>query len=113
MAVTVRAGDLRHRVIVKQKATQTPNAVGEPQTTWSTLATVWAKVAPLSAREAERAKSVGEMVSHTVELRYRSDITAGMKITHRTRDLYINGVMDVDEAKVKLMLYCSEVPSGQ
>ncbi len=113
MSIAVKAGDLRQRVLIKQKNTETPNAYGERQTTWRTLASVWAKVAPISAREAERGKSFGETVSHQVEMRYRDDVTTGMKISHRSRDLYINGSIDDGELRTRLILFCSEVPSGQ
>ncbi|WP_395585520.1 head-tail adaptor protein, partial [Pseudomonas syringae group genomosp. 7] len=46
----VASGTLRHRVLIQQQVT-TRDSDGIEQTSWVDVATVWASVEPLSARE--------------------------------------------------------------
>jgi len=113
MTVSLKAGDLPHYVTIREKAsTATANAYGERTPTYQDVVSVWAKVRPITARETERAKSFGPTVSHAVETRYRTDLNTGMQLLHRGRTLLFNGIVDADEAKVKLIVYCSELPAG-
>lgn len=113
MTTTVQAGNLRHRITLRQKAsTTTANAYGERTPTYQDVATVWARVRPLNARENERAKSAGQSISHAIDIRYREGLDVGMQIVHRGRTLLLNGITDTDEDKVKMTLYCTELPAG-
>lgn len=50
--------------------------------TWSTLATVWARVDPLSPRdESVRAASVGASNQYLVTMHYRADVTPKMRLS--------------------------------
>src|SRR5688500_2618492 len=97
----MRSGLLRERVTI-QSATTVQDANGEPIPTWANLATnptVWASV--LSKASGERFISGGEQVqasvSHTVRIRYRSDVTVLMRLIWRTnRTLQIENVVDPD-----------------
>lgn len=88
-------GNLWTRVTIQQP-TATANTVGEPVLTWSTFATVWADVQPLSSRETERyAEAVGFM-THRVRIRYRSGLTSAMRIVYRNRVLEIGQITEHD-----------------
>jgi SPP1 family predicted phage head-tail adaptor len=110
----MRSGTLRERVTI-QSFTVAQDAAGEPIKTWGNLATnptVWANVGSRSS--GERFISGGEQVqasvSHTVRLRYRTDITVQMRLIWRTtRTLQIENVIDPDGRKADLILMCSEV----
>ena len=71
--------DLTERITI-----QTSSVVADDQggraTTWSTLATVWAAVRALSGREAIQARAVASEVNYEVVVRYRSDLTAKLRI---------------------------------
>jgi SPP1 family predicted phage head-tail adaptor len=83
------------RVTIQQPS-PTANEVGEPVLTWSTFATVWADVRPLSSREVERyAQAVGFM-SHRVAIRYLNGLTSAMRIVYRTRVLEIGQITEHD-----------------
>jgi len=109
----MRSGTLRERVTI-QAATVSQDAYGEPIATWANLATnptVWASVG--SRAGGERFISGGEQimanVSHTVRLRYRTDVTVKMRLQWRTsRYLYVENVVDPDGRKADLILMCSE-----
>jgi SPP1 family predicted phage head-tail adaptor len=93
--MTIRAGDMWARVTIQQPS-PTANEVGEPLLTWSTFATVWADVQPLSARETERyAEAVGFM-SHKVRIRYLNGLTSAMRIVYRNRVLEIGQITEQD-----------------
>lgn len=109
----MRSGTLRERVTIQQ-ATTVQDSYGEPIETWVNLAsnpTVWANVS--SRASGERFISGGEQVmatvSHTVRLRYRSDVTVKMRLIWRTnRTLYVENVIDPDGRKSDLILMCRE-----
>lgn len=110
----MRAGTLRERVTI-QSFTAVQDDYGEPIETWGNIATnptVWANVG--SRASGERFISGGEQVqatvSHTVRIRYRSDVTVKMRLIWRAnRTLQIENVIDPDGRKADLILMCSEV----
>jgi SPP1 family predicted phage head-tail adaptor len=88
-------GKMWTRVTIQQPS-PTANEVGEPVLTWSTFATVWADVRPLSSREVERyAQAVGFM-SHRVAIRYLNGLTSAMRIVYRNRVLEIGEITEHD-----------------
>jgi len=110
----MRSGTLRERVTI-QSATLAQDSYGQPIPTWANLATnptVWANVG--SRASGERFITGGEQVqatvSHTVRIRYRTDVTVKMRLIWRTsRVLEIENVIDPDGRKSDLILMCSEV----
>jgi len=103
----MRAGKLRHRVTIQQ-ATEARNSIGEVTRTWSALATVWANVEPLNGREFIDAQRPEVQVSHRVTMRYRSDVTPQMRVSHDSRTLNIEAVIETGERRRELQLICSE-----
>jgi SPP1 family predicted phage head-tail adaptor len=106
-------GERRDRVTL-QSATVSQDAHGEPIPTWGNLATnptVWASVQSKAA--GERFISGGEQVqaaiTHTVVLRYRTDVTVQMRVIFGSRTLYIENVIDPDGRRRDLVLMCREV----
>ena len=88
-------GEMWTRVTIQQAATS-QNEVGETVLAWSTVATVWASVESLSARETERfAETVGFM-THRVKIRYLDGLTGAMRIVYRNRVLEIGQILERD-----------------
>ena len=86
----MRAGDLRHRVKI-QYSVESQNAVtGSISVTWTDLATVWAKIEPLSARDFVAAQAEQSKVVARITVRYRDDVTAKMRIYHAAKNAYYN-----------------------
>lgn len=80
--MSIAAGQLDRRVTIQQRAAGV-DTYGQPSTTWETLATVWAWVkAPSGASLAERvaADRQASLVTYSVRIRYRADVTAGMRL---------------------------------
>ena len=76
----MRAGQLRHRVEI-QSASQSRGSTGEVLTSYSTIATVWASVEPVSGREYFEALAGRAEGAVLVRMRYY----AGLTTTHRLR----------------------------
>ncbi len=101
-------GTLDRKIELQEKVSTAADSVGQRTFTWTTFATVWAAIVPVSAREQEFAKSFGGDTSHKVTIRYRSGITRAIRILFGTRVLHVNGVLNPDERNVRLELFCAE-----
>ena len=98
----MRAGWLRHRLVIQSKS-YTPNAYGEPVETWTTTATVWGSVEPLRGTEYLTGRTIAEVVTTKIRIRYRSGIAPEMRVTYD-----IESVVEVKTQKRELELMCSE-----
>lgn len=109
----MRAGRLRHQVAL-QRPTGTLNEFGDPVGTWSTIATLWAAVEPLSGREYLAGQTVQSEVSHRITVRYFAGITPRDRIvwtdpsTGLDRTFDIRAVIDRDERHAALEIMCTE-----
>lgn len=79
----MRAGRLRHRVVIEQRTEGTADAFGAPALTWTTFATRWADVRPLQGRELFAAQQVQANVSHAVRLRHLAGVLPDMRLRHK------------------------------
>lgn len=105
----MRAGTLgRQRVTIERRVGDV-DSEGNPSTTWSPLATVWAAVEPLNARQALVAMAEQTRVSHQVSIRYRSGVDQDARIRLGTRLLSIESVIDTSERHQELVLLCQEL----
>lgn len=104
----IQAGLLRHWVDIEQFAEHV-NSSGERDRYWEPVATVWAAVEPMSAREFTAAQQIQSKVTTRITIRYRDGITAAMRIVHRGKYYNIQGVLsDKDSGIEYLTLPCSE-----
>lgn len=88
--MTLRGGKLRHRVRIDELVpvedsngdpTQDP-ATGALIQEWVTVATVWAAIEPLSARELIQSAAMQSAVSARLVIRYRAGLHAAMRFVH-------------------------------
>lgn len=117
--MTIEAGRLRHRVKI-QRPVQTQDSNGDMITEWQAVATVWAAIEPLSARELIQSQAMQSQIVARVVIRYRDGITASMRLVHsrtgRADVIYnIHGVLpDLDSGLDYLTLPVSAgVNDGQ
>lgn len=108
-------GALRH-LLTLQTQTRASDGQGGYTETWAALspATAWAAVQPATARDLEErvGKGIEASLSHLVTLRYRGDVTTGMRaVLDGTRHLYVRGVSTIDEADRWTVLACEELLS--
>ena len=105
----MRSGSLRHYVTIQKVTVTQDSDTGEPSESWSTLAQVWAAVEPLSGREFMNAQQVESQITHRVRIRARDDVTPDMRISHDSRTLNIESVINIEERDRELHLMCTEV----
>lgn len=103
----VAAGRLRHRVRIDAQVVH-KNSSGEQDIAWEEVATVWAAIEPLSARESLLAEQVQSKVNARIVIRARDDIVASMRAVHGTTIYNIEGVIrDPDSGMEWMTLPCS------
>jgi head-tail adaptor len=113
----MRAGRLRHRVTLKQPATQTANAANEAIGTPATVSSAagdgkWAAdVRPLSGTEGESGRQVQAGVTHEIRMRYSpgTAIVPTWLVVHDSRDLEVVSVLNVNERDHELILLAREM----
>lgn len=98
---------MRERIEVQSRTT-TQNAYGEPVATWSTLATVWARVEPLSGRELWQAAQVRPDVSHKVTMRHYPGLSPKHRLKLGSRIFNIDSVLNIEERERLHQVLCKE-----
>ena len=70
-------GNMKYRVTIQQPSL-TPDGAGGFSESWSTVATVYAAITPLTSGEQLKFGQIEATTTHQVVVRYRTDITPGM-----------------------------------
>lgn len=104
----MRAGRLRHRIVLEQPTTTRSAATGEPVDTWTIFASRHAEVRPLNGRAYFAARQHAADVTHEVELRYLAGVDRTMRVSYDGRVLEIESVIDLGERRRELLLMCRE-----
>lgn len=89
-------GALRSEVALEE-AVVSGDGAGGRVTTWTEVATVFARIVPVSAERSFAADQFVETVTHRVTLRFRDDVTSGMRFARQDRRFAIVAVHDPDE----------------
>lgn len=89
-------GKLRHRITIQEPTETTDNHGGYTES-WSTFATVWARISPMSASEKHFADKLEEEVTHKIKIRSLSGLSAKMRIQFGSRIFKIVGHRDIEE----------------
>ena len=110
-------GELRSRIIIEKQSVGYNDFHGHTET-WSTHATVWAKVDHLSGRELSLAQQISADISYEFTIRYRSDIanirkTELFRINYNGKYFNIRDVKDLDNRHTWLYLKCEVRQSEQ
>lgn len=101
MKAPVKAGDLRHRIVI-ERAERTSDGAGGSTTEWETVAEVWAAIWSRSADEDFRFDRVAGTATHDVWIRHRADVSPDMRIRFGSRVFDVLGVIDVEDRGVWL-----------
>jgi len=104
----MRIGPLRHRVILQTQAA-TIDEYGDSTGTWSTTATLWADIRPVSGSERFSDQAIDAQVSHRIWMRYHASITTATRIKWGSRYFDINAVINHGERNHMMELHCTEV----
>lgn len=88
--MSLDSGKLRHRIIIQEPdETQDQNS-GAVNVSWIDVATLWASIEPISAREFIASDTIKSKVVARITIRYRAGITPKMRIFHAASDSYYN-----------------------
>jgi phage head-tail adaptor, putative, SPP1 family len=101
-------GSMRQRVNIQTLAANPVQEASGLRDLYTTIATVWASVEPVSGNTEFASKQIGEEVTHRVVIRYRSDVTAENWISWRGRRFRIRKVRDLEERRRYQILDCEE-----
>ena len=102
----MQAGQLRDRVTIQARST-VDNAVGEPTLTWSNIATnISANVTDASGREYIAGQAITNAVTTTIVIRYRTGVTAAMRVLSRGVIYNIEAVLEPENKRREMHLMC-------
>ena len=106
----MRAGEMRERITLQTSTGFTRSIGGAPSRTWSTLATVWAKVVTSGGREFAQGGAEATEARALFNIRYRSDVTTEHRVAFpTTTDVWdIESVEDIDGLSKMLNLIATK-----
>ena len=122
--MSIDPGKLRHRVRFEEYVDVLDTA-GEPGRgpqgefvkEWQEVATVWAAIEPLSAREFMQSAAMQAQITARIIIRYRDGLAADMRIVHIAKGMIYNPagfLADKESGLEYLTIPCSEgVNQGQ
>lgn len=100
---TLRLGAMRHRVILERIETALDGA-----RTATPVATLWAAIKPIGGGEADVGAHVTGTATHSLTLRWRSDVTSADQFRLGARVFSVLTVIDPDETKRVLVITARE-----
>lgn len=103
----MRAGTLRRQVLI-QARTQAVDGFGQQSTAWSAGLSVSADIQQLQGNELLNAQAVNALTTHSVLIRYRTDVTAASRLVYQGRFFNVHSVVDPDTSHIALLLMCGE-----
>ncbi len=103
----VKIGDLRHRITFQSERKVADTYRGHTST-WDDVATVWAKVEPVSGREYYYSHQLKNVISHKITVRHRDDITAELRIVFEKRIMKIESLVNLQEQERFIEIRCIE-----
>jgi len=105
----MQAGKLRHRVVIQEPVNYQNTETGSIESSWQDVATIWADVYPLSAREFISAQSEHGEITTRITIRFRRNISNKNRILYEGKIFNIEGVLpDPVSGREYLTLPCSE-----
>lgn len=105
-AVTPPIGTMTERVQLRRRV-GSAEAEGGELAVFSPIATVWARVTELGARQELSDDARGQAISHSVVLRFRTDLGPGDRIVYRGGDLDVAGAGDLNGRRAYLSCQCT------
>lgn len=99
---TFRAGELDQRVTLRREV-NTPDGQGGNVHSWQDIATVWAKVRPMSGREREHADRLNAAANYVILIRTRTDVDETCIATWNGVDFNIRFVRHEPRARFMML----------
>ncbi len=99
--------NLRHRVTLEKKILTADNGGGY-SASWEQIAVLWAEIQRIKGGEGQIYGKVNASATHLFRLRYRSDITAEMRLCYDNRIFNIRAIHNSEERDRMLNIYAEE-----
>jgi len=103
----MRAGMLKDRVVFQEKTSALDAEYGGQDVTWEDVATFRVRIVSLSGDELYAAQAINPKANVKVLARYRSGITAAMRMVHGDVVYDIHNVPPVPDSQRNMKLLCS------
>jgi SPP1 family predicted phage head-tail adaptor len=112
---SIDPGAFRSKLVLQALVTTGKDTFGQPTLVWDDVATIWAKVSPLSAREAFWASQIQASTTHTIVCRYDPRIVTTARLRMGSRIFNLDGPpRDLDERNIYMVINAIErAPSEQ
>lgn len=110
MGFTLDPGKRRYEFALQQAAL-TSDGMGGHVESWTTVATVFGRIEPISAQSRFGADQRLETVTHRITIRQRDDVRSGMRFVKQGRIFEIMTIYDPDETGRYLV--CSAKEEGR
>lgn len=104
----MNAGKLRHKVCL-QSCSTSKDSYGEDIKTWTSFATAWAAIEPLTGRELFMAQQVSAETTIRITIRHNSTVAEAHRVVFGTRTFEIDAVLNPAEKNKYLELMCKEI----
>jgi SPP1 family predicted phage head-tail adaptor len=103
----MQVGKLRHSIKLQHRTeSQAPD--GSVTYTWTTYATVWAAIKPISGKEAFIAEQAKVDADYEITIRYNSAVISTDRVLFGARIFDINYPKNIEERNEWLILLCKE-----
>lgn len=109
----IDAGRFNQRVTL-QAPVATLDELGQPVDGWTEVDTVWAEANPTRSQELSSGGSTDSQIDVVFRVRYRTDITAAMRVVWRSTPYALIGdPVDVRGRREVLELNCASGPKAE
>jgi len=96
-------------LIELQSSTDSVDTYGQPTRTWSTYASVWARIVGQSGGESQQALQQSSQVSYRITIRRRTDVEASHRAIWGSKTLNFFAVWDDDGDRAYTVITAAEV----
>lgn len=108
----MRAGQLNVRGRIESPV-EASDGMGGADVTWTLIGDAWMNIVPGSGREFWAIQHTQPLATHVITIRYRTDVTAGMRIIANGKAYRIVAPpADVDHMHEQLRLTCEQYAEG-
>lgn len=100
-------GQMSARLNIESKV-ETPDGQGGITATYMETGSAWALIEPAEGTVQEDASAETFRRTHRIWLRFRTDVSAGMRLRKGARLFWIGGTQDPDDSRRYLICHCEE-----
>ncbi len=105
------AGMLRKLISIEIPLTTIDEEFGDTIESFAAPINLWADIEPVSGRDNWSAERLEDVVTHSLCIRWRDDVTPGCRVAYQDRSFRIIGLFDPEERQRWLVLHCEEIKS--